>query len=50
MEKTVHLIPQQSKWVRATVDVLEDTSESKFDGVMSPKANTLGGMTCDFFK
>ena len=50
MEKTVHVMPQQSKWVRATVDVPEDTSESKFVGVMSPKANTLGGMTCDFLE
>ena len=47
MEKTVHLMSQQSKWVKATVDVPEDT---KFVGVMSPKANTLGGMTCDFLE
>ena len=50
MEKTVHLMPQQSKWVRATVDVPEDTSESKLVGVMSPKATTLGEMTCDFLE
>ena len=47
MEKTVHLMSQQSKWVKATVDVPEDT---KFVGVMSPKANTLGGKTCDFLE
>ena len=45
-------MPQQSKWVTATVNVPGDVSdrESKFVGVMSPNADTLGELTCDFLE
>ena len=48
LQKTVHLMPQQSKWVTAVVDMPGTTDESKVVGIMSPKADILAGATCDF--
>ena len=45
LAKTIHLMPQQSKWVSATVDIPNVTCEKESIGVISPKADTLAGIT-----
>jgi len=48
LEKTVRLLPQQSKWVSAMLDVPDATGESQLVGVVLSKIDTLAGVTCDF--
>ena len=50
LEKTVHLMPQQSKWVRAIVEVPDATCETTQLGMISPKAEALAEVTCDFLE
>ena len=50
LEKMVHLMLQQSKWMKATVDMLDATGKNKLVGVLSPKADNLTGVTCDLLE
>ena len=50
LEKTVHLMPQQSKWVRAIVEVPDATCETTQLGMISLKAEALAEVTCDFLE
>ena len=50
LKKTVHLMPQQSKWVKAIVERPDATGEKTQLGIISPKADSLAEVTCDFLE